>query len=581
VRRWRVREAQPEASAALARDVGIDRVTAQCLLNRGLHERTEARAFLRDGLGSLLRPEDLPDMPQGVDRIRRALRDRETICVWGDYDVDGISGTALLVRFLRLAGAERVIPHIPERTGSGYGFHWPTMERLIRERGVSLFVSVDHGSTAVDEVAHAAEHGVDVVIADHHEIAPQLPAAVAVINPKRSDSAYGFPNLCGAGVAMKLAWGVAQKLSPGARVTDEMREFLLEALGSAVLGTVADVVPLRGENRIIVRHGLKVLDARVSPGVSALLDVAGVRGALRATDIGFKLGPRLNAAGRMGNASLALELLLTDDTGRAREIAQQLDKQNEQRRAVEREVVAHARELARSQFGERPRGGIALHGERWHHGVIGIVAARLVEEFHVPVVLVSTADGVGRGSARSVPGFALHEALAACSEHLVAHGGHAAAAGLTIEPDRFPGFQDAFHRYVEETLPDDARVPELVVDADVALPDLDLAVAAGLERLEPFGAGNPEPVLAVRDVQVVGSPRRMGRDLDHVAFHVGERGRALRCIAFRRAAELAPLLEPGTRVDVALTPQRNTFRGATDVEGLVRDLRPATEPDAR
>jgi len=371
---------------------------------------------------------------------------------------------------------------------------------------------------------------------------------------------------------------VAQELSPGARVSDTMRAFLLDALGTAVLGTVADVVPLRGENRIIVRHGLQVLQRGASPGVAALLDVARARPPLRASDIGFKLGPRLNAAGRMGSAELALELLLTDDPVRAREIAERLDRENERRRALEQEVTGHARELARAQVAERPDGGIALHGAGWHHGVIGIVAARLVDEFHRPVVLVSTADGVGRGSARSVPGFALHEALAACSEHLVAHGGHAAAAGLTIEPGRFPAFRDAFLRYVEETLPETSRTPELAIDAEVDLVDLDPGVAAGLERLEPFGAGNPEPVLALRDVEVVGRPRRMGRQNEHVAFHVGRDGRALRCIAFRRADDLTPWLDGGGRFDLALTLQRNTFRGANEVEGLVRDVRPAAAP---
>ena len=536
-----------------------------------------ARTFLRGGLGTLLRPEGLPDMAKAVARIRQALRKRETICVWGDYDVDGISGTALLVRFLRLAGAARVIPYIPERTGSGYGFHWPTMERLIRDRDVSLFVSVDHGSTAVEPITNAKAAGVDVVVADHHEIAPQLPPAVAIVNPKRADSTYAFPDLCGAGVAMKLAWAIAQELSPGARVTDDMRAFLLEALGSAVLGTVADVVPLRGENRVIVRHGLQVLASGSSPGISALLDVSRARPPLRASDIGFKLGPRINAAGRMGSASLALELLLTDDVERAREIAVELDKENTRRRAVEREVAEEAKALALEQFGESPAGGIALCGENWHHGVIGIVAARLVDAFHVPVVIVSTKDGVGRGSARSVPGFALHKALAACGEHLVAHGGHAAAAGLTIEPERFPAFQKAFGKYVEDTLPADARVPELVLDAEIDLRALDVGVAVGLERLEPFGAGNPEPVLALRGVRVVGKPRRMGQLNEHVSFHLGSDGHALRCIAFRRAAELMPLLESGALLDAAVTPQRNTFRGATEVEGLLRDLRPAEQ----
>jgi len=575
--RWTVRASRPAEAAELAREIGVDAITAQCLLNRELSDPGEARTFLRGGLGTLLRPEGLPDMPKAVARIRKALRDRETICVWGDYDVDGISGTSLLVRFLRLAGAEKVVPFIPERTGSGYGFHWPTMERLIRERDVSLFISVDHGSSAVEPITNAKKAGVDVVVADHHEIAPELPPAVAIVNPKRADSTYEFPFLCGAGVAMKLAWAVAQEMSPGARVADEMREFLLDALGAAVLGTVADVVPLRGENRVIVRHGLQVLASRSNPGISALLDVSRARAPLKASDIGFKLGPRINAAGRMGSATLALELLLTDDVERAREIAEKLDTENNRRREVERVVAEEAKALAIEQFGENPTGGIALCGDDWHHGVIGIVAARLVDAFHVPVVIVSTKDGIGRGSARSVPGFALHTALAACGEHLVAHGGHAAAAGLTIEPDRFPAFQKAFHRYVEDTLPPEARVPELVLDAEIDLRDLDAGVAAGLERLEPFGAGNPEPVLALRGVEVVGRPRRMGQRNEHVSFHLGKGGQALRCIAFRRAEELMPLLESGVLLDAALTPQRNTFRGATEVEGLLRDLRPAEQ----
>jgi len=448
---------------------------------------------------------------------------------------------------------------------------------LIKTSDVSLFVSVDHGSTAVEPITNAKEAGVDVVVADHHEIAPVLPPAVAIVNPKRADSSYEFPHLCGAGVAMKVAWAVAQEMSPGARVADDMREFLLDALGSAVLGTVADVVPLRGENRVIVRHGLRVLANRTNPGISALLDVSRARPPLRASDIGFKLGPRINAAGRMGSASLALELLLTDDAERAREIAEKLDTENNRRREVERGVAEEAKALALEQFGENPTGGIALCGADWHPGVIGIVAARLVDAFHVPVVIVSTKDGIGRGSARSVPGFALHTALAACGEHLVAHGGHAAAAGLTIEPDRFPAFQEAFRQYVEDTLPADARLPQLILDAEIDVRDLDAGVAAGLERLEPFGAGNPEPVLALRGVRVVGRPRRMGQRNEHVSFHLGGDGRALRCIAFRKAEELMPLLESGELLDAAVTPQRNTFRGATEVEGLLRDLRPAEQ----
>lgn len=577
LRTWTVAAPDPERSAELAESLGIHRVAAQCLLNRGVTEPEAAREYLSGSLGSLLAPDTLPDIEAAVERIRRALADGERICVWGDYDVDGLTGATILTRFLRMQGAE-VVPFVPERGGSGYGFHWPTMQGMI-ERGVTLFVSVDHGSTAVEQVRLAGEHGADVVIADHHEMAPTLPPAVAVINPKRPDSEYGFPHLCGAGVGMKLCWAVAQDLSPGARVTDEMRGFLLDALGLAVLGTVADVVPLVGENRVIVRHGLKVLEARRMPGLAALLDVSRATPPFTAEDVGFRLGPRINAAGRMGSADLALELLLTDDPVRAGEIAQRLDLENERRRKVEREVADQARARVLEQLGEQPDGGIAVLGSSWHHGVVGIVAARLVDQFHLPSIVVGVQDGLGRGSARSVPGFALHEALAACGEHLVSHGGHAGAAGLTIEPDRFPAFQQAFDEYVRANLPSDARLPRLEIDAEVELRDLSLALVGSLDRLAPFGAGNRSPVVQLTDVEVVGRPRRMGRHDEHCSFFVGRGGDAVRCVAFRRAKEFWPLLEPGRRLDVALRPQRNDFRGRSDVEAHVLDLRSTESED--
>ncbi len=556
----------------LARALSVGELTAQCLINRGVADEAAAREFLRAGIGSLLRPEGLPDVALAVARLRRAVRDDELVCVWGDYDVDGVCGAAVLTRFLRLLGA-RVVPFIPERTGSGYGFHWETMQRLAAE-GVRLFVSVDHGSAAVDPITKARAAGLDVVVVDHHEMAPILPPAVAVINPKRPDSTYGFPHLCGTGVAMKLAWAVAQELSPGAKVADELREFLLEALSFCVLGTVADVVPLVGENRVIVRYGLEVLGGRPRPGLAALLDVSRARPPLRATDIGFKLGPRLNAAGRMGSASLALELLLTDDAARAREIALKLDSENEKRRLVEREVAKEARDRVLAELGATPS-GIALMSDRWHPGVIGIVAARLVDEFRVPVVLIGVQAGVGKGSARSIKGFALHEALRACGSHLVAHGGHAGAAGLTIDPPRFDAFRDDFVRHVEATLDPETRLPQVDVDAETAPDAIDARAAAELDRLEPFGEGNPAPVLAMRGVQVVGQPRRMGTSNEHVSFFAGKGGRAVRFILFRDAARMAPLLESAGRVDVAFTPQRNDFRGASEVEGLVVDVRRA------
>lgn len=575
LRTWSLAPADSTRAASLARELGIHPVAAQCLLNRGIDDVADAREFLDGSLGSLLPPDDLPDIDAAVARIRRALAEGEQICVWGDYDVDGLTGAAIVTRFLRMQGA-RVLPFVPDRSGTGYGFDWPTMQGMI-ERGVTLFVSVDHGSTAVDEVALAKEHGADVVIADHHEMSPTLPDAVAVINPKRPDSEYAFPSLCGAGVGMKLCWAVAQDLSPGSRVSDEMRGFLLDALGLAVLGTVADVVPLVGENRIIVRHGLRVLAARRMAGTAALLDVSRATPPFTAEDVGFRLGPRINAAGRMGSADLALELLLTDDPVRAAEIAQRLDTENDRRRKVERDVADQARARVLDELGESPDGGIAVLGSSWHHGVVGIVASRLVDQFHLPSIVVGVSDGLGRGSARSVPGFALHEALAACSEHLVSHGGHAAAAGLTIEPERFPAFQQAFDAYVREHLPRDARRPKLHLDAAVDLDQIGLELVGALDRLAPFGAANRAPVLLLRDVQVVGRPRRMGRQDEHVSFFVGNDGNAIRCVAFRKAAEFWPMLQTGRRLDVALRVKRNEFRGRSDVEAHVVDLRSAAE----
>ena len=601
------------AVTAHAEELGVGRLASLCLMNRGFDSAPAARMFLEAGLDTLRRPETLPDVDAAVDRIRRALRDGETICVWGDYDVDGVAGTSVLVRFLRRIQGERaaantegggaaapvgrVVPFIPERTGSGYGFHWPTMERLATEQGVTLFVSVDHGSTAVEPVRLAAERGWDVVIADHHEMAPTLPAAVAVVNPKRPDSEYGFASLCGTGVAMKLAWAIAQRMSPGARVSPDMRTFLLDALGTAVLGTVADVVPLRDENRVIVRHGLRVLDRDPPVGIRALLDVSRARSPLSASDVAFRLGPRLNAAGRMGSAQLALDLLLTDDPVEAGRIAKHLDRLNNERRGIERGVAEQAVQRVIDVYGEHPATGVVVLGDDWHHGVVGIVAARLVERFHVPAVVVSASDGVCRGSARSVPGLALHEALAACTEHLVAHGGHAMAAGLTMEPDRLEAFRAAFGDYVRENLHPDERRPRLLVDAYVRLGELGPGAVVDVGRLAPFGAGNPEPVFAARGVRVVGTPRRMGADRNHVAFHArdadgpaGSGGRvsrngsphqgtgsarAMRFVAFRIADRLVPLLDSGEPLDIAFTLQRNTFRGRDEVEGLVRDIRPS------
>src|SRR5262245_33743549 len=463
-KRWNIRPHDPDRIAALERAAGVPAVVAQLLLCRGIEQPQAARQFLDPRLADLRVPEALPGARQAASRIWEAVQGGKRIVIHGDYDVDGITGTSILVQCLRLLGAN-VGYFIPDRLSEGYGLHEVTVRRLVDE-GAAVIVTVDCGITGMAAAQLARELGVELIVTDHHEMQAALPEAAVLVHPRLPGSEYPFAGLCGAAVAFKVAWAVCQEAAGARRVGPQMRDFLVQAVVLAALGTVADVVPLVDENRILVRHGLIGLKERPLMGLRTLMQVAQLdqKRHLSAEDIGFGLAPRLNAAGRLGQARLAVELLTTDSEPRALELAQYIEGLNATRKHLERSIYLAAKKQARDEFDPEADAALVLAARGWHVGVIGIVAGRLAEKFHRPVVLVSQDEVATRpavGSGRSVPGFNLHAALAACSHHLLSYGGHAAAAGLKIEDGAIEAFRTEFCEHAAVAIPPELRSAEL------------------------------------------------------------------------------------------------------------------------
>jgi len=568
-RLWKVHPRDDEASAKLSAVLGIRRATAQILLNRGLDTPEKSRAFLWDGLSNLTDPSRFRDMDLAVQRIHEALASREKILVYGDYDVDGVTATALLVRFFNELHGD-VESYIPHRIDEGYGMH---VDRLasFREQGVGLIVTVDNGITAVEEVAEARRLGMDVVVTDHHETEGDLPDAVAVLNPKRPDATYPFRDLAGVGVAFKLAWALAQKLSGGPKVSAELREFLVDALGLVALGTVADVVPLLNENRIFVRYGLKSMVRSRNPGLKALLAVCNLMGKKPAAhDLAFRLGPRVNAAGRLGDSETALQLFTATSYSEALTLARKLETHNRRRQEIEALILEQALGMLTGPSADLDP-VLVLAREDWHAGVLGIVASKIAERYHRPAVLISLTDGMGKGSARSIPSFHVQQAFAACRDRLLSFGGHAQAAGLTIAVDELEAFRSELNDRARPLLEGEASVPFLDIEFEVELSELDRGFVAEIEQLRPFGAGNREPLLVARNLVVAGQPRRMGRDGRHLSFYARDATDSCRVIAFGqgdRASEIE-----GQKVDLVFVPRINAWRGRQEVELNVKDIK--------
>jgi len=573
-RRWVVVPPR-DGAAELARRLGAAPLIAQILCNRGILDAEAGRAFMNPKLSDLHDPELLANTTAAAERIARAVAERQRIVIYGDYDVDGITGVAILHACLKMVRAN-VHFYVPHRLAEGYGVNDDALDKLIAE-GAQLLITVDCGIGAAEALRRATAAGLDVIVTDHHSPPPPeaLPEVTAIVHPQLGDSQYPNADLSGAGVALKLAWQVARVICGRDRVDEEMREFLLNATCLAALGTIADVVPLIGENRSLAFHGLLGLPASKHPGLRALLESANLANEkLDAFHVGFVLAPRINACGRMGHARLAVELLTDAPAGRCRKIAEYLAKQNAERQRVERGIVAQAVDMARAQGMDGPEHrAIVLWSDDWHGGVIGIVASRLVERFAKPAVLIAIdGNGCGQGSARSIPGFHMRDALAACGRHLLSFGGHAMAGGLRVAGRDIPAFAESFGQYARSRIAPEQMAPVLSIDAEVPLSALNFQVAGDVARLAPFGQGNPRPVVAVRRCRVLVAPRRMGRNGGTAGLMIGQGPCTMRAVGFGMG-DLADELIGVNTIDVAGEPMLNSFNGRTSVELKLRDVR--------
>jgi single-stranded-DNA-specific exonuclease len=554
-RQWKLVPEDRAQTRALAEALNVPPVVAHLLLSRGMTTPDECRLFLSPAETHLCDPFALTDMDAAVARLQRARERGEHVRVFGDYDVDGIAGTALLYRALQRFGIIACSYGMPSRLTEGYGLN-PEQVALAKEEGVRLIVTVDNGIAAHEAAAEAVRLGVELIVTDHHEIERGLPPAVAVINPKRDGVDGPLYSIAGAGVALKLAHALTGELCD---------------LDLAALGTVADVVPLRGENRIITALGLHQMRHDNRVGVEELAQVARLNlKEITAGDIAFQLGPRINAGGRLGNGLIGLELLLTEDRRLAADLARQLDDANTERRSIERVIFDDALAMLGESFHDDQR-SIVLGRDGWHSGVIGIVASRLQQRYYRPVVLVAMEeDGAGRGSARGIDGFDIAAALSCCQDHLAKFGGHKAAGGLSLHANRFDDFRIMFEAEARRQLPE---MPEKILrlDAQVALSEVDARLVRLLEQLEPFGEGHPQPVFCCYGVEAMPNSVRPLKN-NHVKATFCQNGKALPAIGFNLADRLTPELA-GRPIDIAFTPSFNTWRGETTVQIQLRDVR--------
>ncbi len=564
--RWDLQTYDAAAAGALARALDLDPAVARLLCQRGLADPEAARRFLQPSLDQLHDPMALAGMPVAVDRLLAAIARRERIAIHGDYDVDGITSTVILRRALELLGGD-VVHFIPERLRDGYGLQPGAVERLHAE-GVSVVVSVDCGIRAADAARRARALGVDLIITDHHEPDTELPPALAVINPKRTDCAYPDKSLAGVGVALKLVQALCRRTGREA--------WLAGFVKVAAIGTLADVVPLVGENRVIAKVGLDLLSRGPHKvGLRALLDVAGLAGkAIDSHHISFLLAPRVNAAGRMSTPDIATRLLLASDEAMAEEVralAEQLDGENARRQEEEAATLAAAKAMvaADPDIGARPVLVVAADG--WHRGVIGIVASKLVDAFHRPAIVLSVDGDVAYGSCRSIPPFDMLAALERCAPLMIRFGGHRQAAGLTMEAARIGALRAAINEVAGEWLTPEDLVPRLRIDAPLAFREITGRVASGVAAMAPFGAGNPKPVFAAHGVEIIDGPRLIKER--HLKMTLRQGGRIFRAVAWRAAEQHAFVAANKAALDVAFSLEQNQFGGETFVELTLADLR--------
>jgi len=547
----------------LSSELSVPLVAAKILVTRGLNTKGTAEEFLSPSLENLLDPFFLPDMEKGVDRVIRALKEKEKIMIFGDYDVDGITSTSLLFLVLNKLGAE-VTYYLPNRLIEGYGLSEEGIQEAER-RGVGLIISVDCGITAVEEVAFAKSKGIDTVITDHHEPKEVLPLASAIINPKTIEGEYPGGELSGVGVAFKFAQAIYRRLG------QEERE-LEDHLDLVALGTAADIVPLVGENRIFTKFGMAQIAKTTKPGLKSLIFISGILGQEIGTgQVVFILAPRINAVGRLGDADLAIKLLTTKDESKAAEMARILDDENRRRKNIDETTLKEALDLIEQNVDLANDKAIVLASSGWHQGVIGIVASRLVERFHRPTIMIAIDEDEGKGSARSIPGFHLYEALRECEGYFIKYGGHKYAAGLSILPEKIHSFREKFKKVSDKKLSMHDLVPRLLIDSQLELEQINPVLVKVLELIAPFGPQNMRPVFMSRNLHVWGEPYVVGNN--HLRLRVKKAGPVFDCIGFGMGDMIKPLSMKGIRIDLAYVVETNFWNDTYKIQLRIKDLR--------
>ena len=570
-KRWRLKPTDDATIKRFADELKLSPLIARILTLRGFTDNDATRCYLSSSLRSdLPSPFAMAGMEAAVDRIVAAVTNDEQIGIWGDYDVDGTTGASVLVSFLREIGAKPFY-HVPHRIEEGYGLNVEGL-RGLKERGAGLVITVDCGISNAIEVAAANGFGLDLVVVDHHQPPELLPPAVAVVNPHRKDCTFPDKGMCAAGLAFYLVIGLRAKLRDAGWFKNGVAPDIRHFLDIVTLGTIADMVPLKGVNRTLIKRGLSELGTSTRPGVVALKRVAGIPdGEVTAGQVGFRLGPRINAAGRVDYGIKVVELLTTDSADTAQRIAQELEEHNLERRSIEAQVQQHALAQAEAAVAGGDCHSLVLAGEGWHPGVLGIVASRVVERFYRPTVVIGFNDGVGKGSARSIRGFHMVEGFHACAEHLEKFGGHEFAGGLSIRPDQLAGFTAAFERAARQKLSGEQLSPLLEIDAQLDFSQLTLPLMRELEVMQPFGVGNPEPVFATYGAEVCERKvfsagvrlrlRQAGKVMSGVIFGVGDEYPG----------------QPGEMLDVAYRLTENQWNGNTSVELKIADVRAARQ----
>jgi single-stranded-DNA-specific exonuclease len=573
VKAWKTVAVEPQRAQALAAATDWPEPLIRALLARGLETPDAIDRYLKPRLSELSDPFLLPQMDAAVARIWQARQHGESVAVYGDYDADGITSAALLLQVLTRIGV-RATPYLPNRLDEGYGLSIDALDACIADCHPRLVITTDCGTGAGAAVRHAAARGIDVIVTDHHEITGELAPALAVINPKRAAALPGQA-LAGVGVVFKLAHALVKAgrdLNEAAAGAIDLRDLL----DLVAIGTVADIAPLTGENRVLVRHGLARLNATPCVGLRALIEIAAVKPPVDTYHVGFMIGPRMNAVGRLGNARKALELLLTEHDARARSLAAELDAANRERKRLEDDILEAARSAIDAEYDPARDFGLVAAAPDWHAGVIGIVAARLCSRYQRPVIVIALdGDGRGRGSGRSIPEFNLVDGLRQCAAHLTAYGGHDRAAGLELEAGAVTAFTRQFCSVCAERLSGRDLRPVQRIDAWLELSAADEPLMAGIDLMRPLGEGNPEPVWGARSVTILGQPRVVGGS--HLKLTVAQGNRQMDAIGFGMGDRPVP----AGPIDVAFTLERNNYRGYETLQMKLKDFRPSGEDGQR